>query len=113
VARRDAVVGVAHALLETAKLDEPVAHHVGVRRQPALQAIHNVAHHLVPILLLQVEHLNFAAIFARHGRRHLPIFLGRAAPFVFVARTNFYVEQIGRNASLAQQSHGHCAVDTT
>ena len=57
VAGSDDVVVLAYALVEDAELDQAVAHHVGVWCQSSPHACHRVVNDLLPIVLVQVDHL--------------------------------------------------------
>ncbi len=53
----DIVVMTANLLFERAKLDEAVAHHIGIGCQAKLDSLDCIAHDLFPIFLLEVGHL--------------------------------------------------------
>ena len=72
------VVLVAYALFERTELDEAVAHDVGVRRQTLLDAFDGVAHHLVPVFLLQVGDLEVESVHAGRGAGQLDVLVGCA-----------------------------------
>ena len=80
MARGYKIVVVAPLLVEGAKLYQPVAHHVGVGRQPGAHLIHGVARHLVPVFAVAVNHLEPAPVTGRHGSGHLQVFFRRTIP---------------------------------
>ena len=44
-------------LLESAKLYQPVAHHVGIRRQSAYGPVQHITYNLLVVFLLQIYNL--------------------------------------------------------
>ena len=107
------VVVVATLLVEGAKLDETVAHDVGVGRQACAHLVHGVFRHLVPVLTVAVDHLQLAAILGSNGCRHLQVFLGGAVPLLLFLRPNLNIETVGVQ-SLSRQFVDHDGtVDTT
>src|SRR3712207_535716 len=50
VARCNEVVIVPHLLIESAELDESVAHHIGIRRETGPHLVHGVGRYLIPTL---------------------------------------------------------------
>ena len=57
VPRSNIIVSVPYTLLEDPKLDEFVAHHIGVGGQSLTHTLYRVLYHTLPILLVQVYHL--------------------------------------------------------
>ena len=109
MARGNVVVEMAHLLVEGTKLNQFVAHHIGIGRQAALHTVHGIGHHVVPILLLKVHNLERQAIFARRGLRELNVLFGRARKALALhAYAN--VEQVGAQTLLAKQVGHHAAV---
>ena len=53
VSRGDKVIRMPPLLLEATKLDELVAHHIGVRGQPSAHRIYRVLHDTRPVLLME------------------------------------------------------------
>ena len=51
------VVVVTHLLVEGTKLNEPIAHHIGIGGETCLHLLHRVASHLVPVFLMAVYYL--------------------------------------------------------
>ena len=91
MARRDLIEILAPFILEAAKLDILIAHHVGVGCQSAFDRIDRVAYHSVPILIVQGDNLHPATIFAGNIGRDLNILLGRTidvAILIFHAYTD-------------------------
>lgn len=73
--RGDEVVVVTHLLIEGAKLNQAVAHHVRIRRKTSLHLLHRITGYLVPIFMMAVNHLQFAPILSSHSRSHLQVLL--------------------------------------
>ena len=113
VSRGDTIVVVALALLKAAKFYVLIAHHIGVWRQSLAQSVDDVPNYFVPILLLQIDKLEFAAIASGHGRRHLPILLRLAVPFALRSVADLNIKEIGRNTLLFQQVNSNGAVHAT
>ena len=95
VACGNEVVVVAALLVERPKLYQSVAHHVGVGRQSGAHLVHGVARHLLPILLVAVNNLQFASVAQGHGGGHLKVLLRRAVPLGLFLRPYLYVEAVG------------------
>ncbi len=72
------VVVVPHQFVECPELDETVAHHIGVGRKPFLHALYGVAHHALPIFLLQVGDGEREPILPCGGLREFYVLLGCA-----------------------------------
>ena len=106
----DAVVGMTHLLLKRTKLDEAVAHHVGVGSKSLLHMPHRIAHHALPILLLKVNGLERQPVASGDGLAEFEVFFGSAREFVIVVHTDFDVEEVGAQSALHQQVGGHGAV---
>ena len=53
----DEVIFVSALAVESAELDQPIAHHVGIRRATGTHGLHRVASHLVPIVTMAVHDL--------------------------------------------------------
>ena len=103
---------VAHFLVESAKFDEPIAHHVGIGRVAGAHLFHGVARHLVPIFAVAIYDFELAAIALSHGCRHLHILFAVAIPFALLLGTNLDVEAIGLHTMAHQLVEHHTAVDT-
>lgn len=108
----DKVVVVPHLLVEGTKLDEAVAHHIGVGGETSLHLVHRIASHLAPVLLVAIHHLEFAAILVSHSRSHLQILLGGAIPLLLLLRTYLDVEAVGMQAQSGELPHDHRTIDT-
>ena len=106
----DAVVGVSHFLFKSAKLDEAVAHHVGVGSKPLLHMLHRITHHALPILLLQIDGLKGETVASGNGLAEFEVFFGSAREFIIVVHTDFDVEEVWAQSALHQQVGGHGAV---
>ena len=105
VTRSDEVVLVSALLVKRSELDESVAHHVRVRREARTHLVHRVARHLVPILAVAVNHLQFASEASRHGSSHFEVFLRSAVPFLLLLGTYPYIEAVGVKPALRQFVH--------
>ena len=108
----DEIVVLATLLVEGAKLDETVAHHVRIGGQTCSHLIHRVLGHLIPILLMAVDHLELAAILMRYSRRHLEILLAGTVPLLLFLRTYLNIEAVWMQAEACQFVHHDTAVDT-
>ena len=106
VSRGDFVVAVSDLLLEGAELDEPVAHHVGVGSQSGFHALHGVAHHALPVLLLQVDDLKGQPVASRGGPAELHILFGGAARVFLALHADLDVVEVGSVALLGEQVQG-------
>ena len=112
MARGGAVVSVATALLEGTELDEFVAHHVGVGREAATDALDGVRHHVVPVLFVEVDLLETEAVFAGYIARYLNILLGGTVDVAFlVLHADADIEKVGVVALFLEQVDHHRAVD--
>ena len=105
------VVVVPHLLVEGAKLDEPVAHHVGVGRIARLDFLHGVSRHLVPVFAVAVYHLQAASEPSGHSRGHLQVFLRGAVPFLLFLWPYLDVEAVGLEPHAGQLVYHHRTVD--
>ena len=74
MARGNKVVVVATLLVEGAKLDEAVAHHVRIGCQSCAYLIHSIFSDLIPVFLMAVNDLQLAAILVTDSRCHLQVF---------------------------------------
>ena len=101
---------VAPALLEESELDHAVAHDVGVGGEALSHGLEGILHHVVPIFLVERDHLEGEAVAGGDALAHLDVFLGGAAALVVVA-ADAYVEQMQVMALLHESVHGHGAVD--
>ena len=104
------VVLVPHLAVEGTKLDEPVAHHVGVGRKSRLYLLHGVACHLVPVFAVAVHHLQPAPVLVCHGGGHLQVFLRRAVPLFLFLGSYLDVEAVGVQPLLCQLPYHHRTV---
>ena len=57
VTRGYVVVGRATPLLKGSELDQLIAHHIGIGREPSLHRIHRIGDYTIPIDLVQVDDL--------------------------------------------------------
>ena len=112
VARGDEVVVVAPLLVEGTKLDEAVAHHVGVGRESCPHLLHRVARHLVPVFPVAVHHLQPTTVALCHDCRHLHVLLRVAVPFLLLLRSYLDVEAVGVQALAGQLIDHHATIDT-
>ena len=85
MSRGDEGIIVTHFLVESAKFDEPIAHHVGVGCVAGAHLFHGVARHLVPIFAVAIHNFELAAIALGHGCRHLHILFAVAIPFALAS----------------------------
>jgi AspT/YidE/YbjL antiporter-like protein len=111
--RGDEVVVVTHLLIEGAKLNQAVAHHVRIRRKTSLHLLHRITGYLVPIFMMAVNHLQLAPILSSHSRSHLQVLLRRAVPLLFLLRTNLDVEAIRMQAQLGKLPNHNRTVDAS
>ena len=95
VARGYEVVVATALFVECAKLDQAVAHHVGIGRKAGPHLVHRVFGDLLPIFLVAVDYFEAAAVAARHGGGHFEVLLRRAVPLLGFFRTNLNVKAIG------------------
>ena len=72
------VVVVTDALLKGSELDEPVAHHVRVGREPLPDAVDGISHHQIPVFLLQVGDFQCQPVFAGGGLAQFNVLFCRA-----------------------------------
>ena len=107
------VVVVPLLFVEGTELDEPIAHHVGIRSEATLDFLHGVACDLRPVLLMAIDNLQAAAIFGRHGGCHLEVFLRVAVPFLFLLGANLDVEAVGVEATAGKLVDDDGTVDAT
>ena len=97
----DAVVVVAALVVEGTELDEAVAHHVGVGGEAFAHRLDGVAHHVVPILLVQVDLFEAAAIFLGYIGCYFDVLFCRTVDEAFfVFHTDTDIEDVGRQALL-------------
>ena len=113
VASGDEIVVMTALLIEGAELNQTVAHHVGIRCQAGANLFHRVSRHLVPIFLVTVDDLQFAAVLMCNSRRHLQIFLRRTVPLRILFRTYFDIKAVRVEPELRKLIHNHTAVDTS
>ena len=107
--RSHKVVEPADALFESPELYQPVAHHVGVRRQALPHALYGVAHHLLPVFLLQVRHLQPEPVLASRGLREFDVLLSRARR-VLALHADADIVEVGAVTLLTQQVYHYGAV---
>ena len=108
----DAVELIACLLLESSEFYETVAHHVGVRCQAFAHRLHSVCRHTVVILFLQVDDVEFAAVFLRDVSGDFNVFLRRAVHEVFLAfKADLDVKNMRVDALLLEEWHYHGTVD--
>ena len=111
MARGNLVEILAPLLLEAAKLDKLVAHHVGVGRQATLDGVDRVAHHAIPILVVQRDDLEPAAILASDIRGDLDILLGRTVDVaLLILHSDTDIEDRRVVARLLQQMYHYGAI---
>ena len=65
VSRGDMVVGGAGVAVEGAKLDPPIAHHIRIGRQPPPLRLQQVADYMVPVLPVEIDHLEWEIVLPR------------------------------------------------
>ena len=107
------VVVVAALLVESTKLNETVAHHVGVGRQSCAYLIYSIARHLVPVFPVAVNHLKPAAVLRRYSCGHLQILLTGTVPLFPFLWSYIDIEAV-RMQTLTHQFVDHYRrVDTT
>ena len=108
VPRGNHVIILSHSLVEDAELDEAIAHHVGVGCESLPHLADGVVNHFVPVIFVQVNHLQRQPVFGGHGTRHLQILLDGAGEVCLVAvGADLDIPQVWAHALLHQQCHGH------
>ena len=110
MSRCDEVVFMSAFLMKCAKLNQSVAHYVGIGRKSRLHFVHCVACNLFPILLMAVNHLQITPETFGHSRSHLQVFFGCAIPFLRFFGANFDVKAIGVQSKLVKLVHHHRTV---
>ena len=100
-------------LVESPELDESVAHHIWVRGITSPHLLHGIGRHLIPILLMTVDHLKSATILMSHSRRHLEILLRRTVPLLFLLRTNLDIKTIRMQSQSCKLVDHHTTVDSS
>lgn len=110
VTRGYQVILIALLLVESPKLDEPVAHHVWIGRIARLHLLHGVAGHLPPVFLVAVHHLQATTETPGHGGGHLQVFLAAAVPFLLFLGTYLDIKAVRREPRLRQFPHHNAAV---
>ena len=103
VPRRNPVVRMSRLFLETAELDQLVTHHVRVGREALSHLVDGVSHHPVPVLLLEIHHLQLQAILAGRCRRQFDVLFRRAAQSVVGIHADPDIKQVGLVALFAEQ----------
>ena len=107
MSRCDEVVFVSALLMKCAKLNQSVAHHVGIGCKSRLHLVHRVACNLLPILLMAVNHLQFAPETFGYSSRHLQVFFGCTIPFFRFFGANLDVKAVGVQSKLVKLVHHH------
>ena len=108
------VVVFAPALLESAELDEFVAHHVGIGCETAAHGVDGVGHYIVPVFLVEVHLLETAAIFTGDVGGNLYVLLGGAVDVaLLILHADTDVEYVGCDALLFEQVHHYGAVHSS
>lgn len=110
VAGADAVVLMSDFLFERSKLDEAVAHHVGVGRESAAHVLHRVADDAIPVFFLQIYGLERQTVAVCHGLTDFEIFLCGAGEVFVAVHADFDVEKIGAQTSLHEKVCGYGTV---
>ena len=113
VAGGNQVVVVSTLLVEGAKLNQSVAHHIGIGSQPCLHLLHGIGGHLVPVFLMTIHHFQLAAILTGHGGSHFQIFLARAVPLLFLLGTYLDIEAVRLQSKSCKLVHYHTAIHAT
>ena len=109
----DAVVLVAATLLESAELDELVAHNVWVGCQPFADGFDGVGDDAVPVFAKEVDDFEMAAVFLCEPGDYLNILFGWAIGVsVLFLFADADVEDIGLEALLFEQVNNHGAVNS-
>ena len=104
------VILITYLLMESPKLYQPVAHHVGIGRIARSHLLHGVTGHLLPVFLVTVHHAQAAPILSRHGGGHLQVFLAVTIPFLLFLGTYLDIKTIGRETGLRQFPYHHTTV---
>ena len=102
MARSYKVIFVTSLLVEGTKLDETIAHDVGIGSEASLHLLHGITGNIVPILAMAINHFETATIAMGHGCRHLEVFLGGAVPLLLLLGTNLDIETIGMQSLACQ-----------
>ena len=110
MSRGDEVEVMPPLLLEATELDELIAHHVGIRRQPLLHRVDRVLHHAGPVLLMQRDDLQRAVVAARQVLDDLQVILPAAVREAALLHPDLDVEERRAVACRAQQMHDDRAV---
>ena len=111
--RGDQVIVMSSLLMKGTKLNQTVAHHVRVRGVASLYLVHRIFRHLIPILLMTINHLQLATIAMRHSSRHLQVLFRRAIPLLLFLWTNLDVEAIWMQSEACKLVHHDAAIYTT
>ena len=107
----DAVVVLATPFFEGTEFDELVAHHVGIGRQPLLHRLDSVAHHVVPVFLVQVHLLKAAAVFFGDVGSDLDVLFGRTVNVsLLILHADADIEDVGIVPLLLQKVYHDGAV---
>ena len=108
------VVEMAATLFESPEFDEFVAHDVGVGGEAAAHGIDGIGYHIVPVLLVEVDLLETASIFAGDVGGDFDILLGRTVDIAFLVFHAYAdIENVGRVALFLEQVYRHGAVDSS
>lgn len=114
MASGDGVKVLAPTLLESAKLDEFVAHDVGVRREATADGINGVGDDIVPIFFMEIDFFEMAAVFASDVGCDFNVFLGGAVnESVFLLHTDANVEDGGIETLFFKEVNDDGTVDAT
>ena len=100
------VVVFATLLMESAKLNQAVAHHVRVGGESGTYLVHGVFGHLVPVFLMAINDLQLAAILMADSCSHLQVLLAGTVPFFLLFRSYLDIKTI-RVQALSHQFVEH------
>ena len=86
------IILIADSLLEHAKLDEFVAHHIRIRRKTTHNLLFGIAYNVFPILLVKIHDIKLQAIFLSDHCRDHDIVVHRAIGQAIASATNLDIE---------------------
>jgi hypothetical protein len=110
----DAIEVFAPTLLEGTKLNEFVAHDVGVGSETFAHRLDGIGNHIIPVLLVKIDLFKSATILASNIGGDFNILLGRSVDIaLFVFHADADIEDGGVVALLFKQVHDNGTVDAS
>ena len=98
---------LAYLLFKTTELNQFIAHHIRIGSLSLLNLFKGICRHIVPILTMQIDHLQRQTIFTSYDLGQFNIFLGRTIHMLLPFHSNLNIEKSRAKPLLTEKVNNH------